>query len=99
MIEIMGENEEMIARVKVGQPLDMKYLVQVFPVAYPDLLRIETLGHGYETKRKVKKPKAKATVRFYCDRHVPWTAENWTAKELAEKGTPVCPVCDEDMIA
>jgi hypothetical protein len=47
---------------------------------------------------KGKKQKGENTVGFYCDRHKPHTHENWTAKEIAEKGTPVCPICDEDML-
>ena len=98
MIEIKGENRETISRIKAIQTPDLKYLIQVFPVLHPDVLRIETLGYGYETRIKAKKRKSEATVRFYCDRHIPHTKENWTAKEICEKGTPVCPECDEDMI-
>jgi transcription elongation factor Elf1 len=35
------------------------------------------------------------TVNFHCPKC--GTIESWTANEIAEKGTPICWICDEDM--
>lgn len=46
---------------------------------------------------KGKKQKGENTVSFHCAGCN--IDEDWTAKDIAEKGTPVCPKCDEDMTA
>jgi hypothetical protein len=61
MIEITGEEKQVIARIKVTMPQKMTligaenidYLVEVFPVAYPDVLKIGVKGHGYKLTRKI----------------------------------------------
>lgn len=52
MIEIMGENKEIIARLKVTKL--PHYLIEVYPVTYPNLLKIEVKGHGYKLTRMEK---------------------------------------------
>lgn len=50
-LEIMGHNKVVIARVLVRTSLEHGYTIEVFPVAYPDLLKIDVKGHGYRLKR------------------------------------------------
>ena len=52
-IEIMGHDKVTIARGKVRTSSEYGYLIEMFPVAYPDLLKIEIKGHGYKVTRKV----------------------------------------------
>lgn len=51
MIEIMGDNKELVARVKVTRPPYMDYQIEVYPVVYPNKLMIDVKGHGYRLKR------------------------------------------------
>lgn len=51
MIEVMGEAQEIVARIKVTRPDDIKYFMEVFPVIYPDKLKVDVRGHGYRVKR------------------------------------------------
>ena len=50
---------------------------------------------------KNKAKRYEETTAFYCpecrDRGVEET-QHWTGREIAEKGTPVCPECDSDMV-
>lgn len=60
-IEIMGENKEVIARLRVRKPLSYEYKeantyeyeVNLFPVMYPNRLKIDVKGYGYNLKRKL----------------------------------------------
>lgn len=51
MIEVTGGNQ-LIARIRFNQIDAMKYHLDVFPVAYPDLLAVDVKGHGYKVTRK-----------------------------------------------
>lgn len=51
-IEIMGHAKVVIARLKVRTSQDHGYLVEVLPIAFPDLLKIDVKGHGYRVTRK-----------------------------------------------
>ena len=62
MIEIYGEDREEVCRIKVTRPPFIDYLVQVFPVAYPQKLMLEVKGHGYELKRKGNKQTGESRV-------------------------------------
>ena len=51
MIEIMGDNKEVIARIQVTKPTHL-YDINLFPVAFPDRLMLDVKGHGYRLKRQ-----------------------------------------------
>lgn len=76
MIEIMGENRQLLARTKVTKPpmnrLDPQdYILEVFPVAYPDILKIDVKGHGYKLVRKEE-----AQRRGRCKEHGLYNCSN-----------------------
>lgn len=51
MIEIMGEDKEVVARIKVTRPPYIDYQINIYPVAYPNKLMLDVKGHGYRLKR------------------------------------------------
>ena len=62
-IEVIGENEVVIARIKVTNPYPYEYIMDVFPVVYPypdkridsSTLKLDVKGHGYKLTRKASK--------------------------------------------
>ena len=50
-IEIMGHDKIVIARVIVRTSKEYGYTVEAYPVAYPDMLKMDIKGHGYKVKR------------------------------------------------
>lgn len=56
-IEIMGHAKVVIARAKVRTSQEHGYLIEVFPVAFPDLLKIDVKGHGYKVTTKGERQK------------------------------------------
>jgi hypothetical protein len=51
-IEIMGHNKVVIARALVRTSLEHGYTIELYPVAYPDMLKLDIKGHGYKVTRK-----------------------------------------------
>lgn len=72
MIEIMGENKVVIARIKVTSSYPYEYDMDIFPVVYPypdkrcqsSCLKLDVKGHGYKLTRKVSKEEAKGTLDY-----------------------------------
>lgn len=62
-IEIMGENNVVIARLTVTSTYPHEYNIDVYPVVYPypdkrcqsSCLKLDVKGHGYKLTRKVSK--------------------------------------------
>ncbi len=67
-IEIMGQGKLVIARALVRTSQEHGYTIDVYPVAYPDLLKIDVRGHGYRLKRiETKGKKQKSELCKICD--------------------------------
>ena len=65
-IEIMGHDKIVIARVLVRISEEHGYTVESYPVAYPDMLKMDIKGHGYRVKRELSVFEKTGSMSGYC---------------------------------
>lgn len=52
LLEILGSDGEVVARIKIKRTPYVDYEMEVFPVLYPHQLALDVRGHGYKLTRK-----------------------------------------------
>ena len=110
LIEIMGENKVVIARVRVANLYPYEYNMDVFPVAYWEKslvqelpyssvkLNLDVKGHGYKLARTISNEYARRVQNFgeqHPDFHSP-QMKKWRKAE-SKRAKEKCYCSDDEM--